>query len=219
VHVLRALKNSPYLQVALDTPDIEAAKRVVSNLPESDRIILEAGTPLLKKYGCGIIPQLRQLREDSFIVADLKTLDVGALEAGIAQESGADAAVVSGLAFPLTIRDFIQEAKRRGVCSFVDMMNVADPIQALNDAGVFPDVVLLHRGIDSEVALKHSWEYFKSIKEKLKGKSLIGIGGGIDLELAKKSVENGADIIIVGRYITKAADVAAAANSILEFIG
>ncbi len=216
---MRTLKNPPYLQVALDTPDIESVEKVVRNLPQSSRIIIEAGTPLIKKYGCGVVSQLRKIRNDSFIVADLKTLDVGALEARMAQEAGADAAVVSGLAFPLTIKEFIEETKRAGIYSFVDMMNVPDPLKALKDAGAIPDVVLLHRGIDSEVVAKHSWDYLKNVKEKLAGKALVGVGGGIELELAKKSIENGADIVIVGRYITKSPDVASAANSILKLMG
>ncbi|NYZ79129.1 orotidine 5'-phosphate decarboxylase [Candidatus Micrarchaeota archaeon] len=215
---MRTLNNPPYLQVALDTPDIEAVKKVVSKLPESDRIIIEAGTPLIKRYGSDVISKLRETRSDSFIVADLKTLDVGALEVRIAQEGGADAAVVSGLAFPLTIKEFIKEAKRRSIYSFIDMMNVSDPLKALKDAGASPTAVLLHRGIDSEAVAKHSWDYLKEVKEKLAGKALIGVGGGIELELAKKSIENGADIVIVGRYITNSPDVAAAANSILKLM-
>jgi len=215
---LRTLDNPPYLQVALDTPDIESVKRVVSKLPKSDRILIEAGTPLIKRYGSEVISQLREIRDDSFIVADLKTLDVGALEVRIAQQGGADAAVVSGLAFPLTIKEFIDEAKKVGICSFVDMMNVPDPLKALKDAQAVPNAVLLHRGIDSEAVAKHSWDNLKNVKEKLAGKVLVGVGGGIELELAKKSIENGADIIIVGRYITSSSDVESAANSILKLM-
>ena len=215
---MRTLGNPPYLQVALDTPDIDETIRVVRSLPENDKIIIEAGTPLIKKYGCGLISKLREIRKNSFIVADLKTLDVGALEARIAHEAGADAAVVSGLAFPLTIKDFIQEARKIGIFSSIDMMNVTDPPKALKEADAMPDIILLHRGIDSESKLKHSWDYLKTFKEELKGKALVGVGGGIDLELAKESLANGADIIIVGRYITKSNDVASAANSIIKLM-
>jgi len=215
---LRTLRNPPYLQVALDTPDMDETVRVVRNLPESEKIIIEAGTPLIKKYGCGIISKLREIRKDSFIVADLKTLDVGALEVRIAHEAGADAAVVSGLAFPLTIKDFIEEAKRIGICSSIDMMNVPDPLKALEEAKAMPDIVLLHRGIDSESKLKHSWDYLKKFKEKVKGKALVGVGGGVDLQLSKESLANGADIVIVGRYITKSDDVASSAKSILNLM-
>jgi bifunctional enzyme Fae/Hps len=215
--ILKSLSNPPYLQVALDIPDIEKVKRIVSELPKSEKIILEAGTPLVKMYGCGVVSELRKVR-DAFIVADLKTLDVGALEARIACEGKADGAVVSGLAFPLTIKEFIEEARRVGVCSFVDMMNVPNPLKVLKDAGALPDVVLLHRGIDAELSSKHAWGYLKGIKEKLRGKALVGIAGGLELEQVKKSLQNGADVVVVGRYITKSSDVASAANSILELM-
>ncbi|MEM3555737.1 MAG: bifunctional 5,6,7,8-tetrahydromethanopterin hydro-lyase/3-hexulose-6-phosphate synthase [Candidatus Micrarchaeia archaeon] len=211
---MKSLPNPPYLQVALDIPDIEKVKRIVSELPRSDKIILEAGTPLVKTYGCGVVSELRKVR-DAFIVADLKTLDVGALEARIACEGKADGAVVSGLAFPLTIKEFIEEARKVGVYSFVDMMNVPNPLKVLKDTGALPDVVLLHRGIDAELSKKHAWGYLKGVKEKLKGKALVGIGGGLDLEQVKKALENGADIVVVGRYITKSPDISSAANSIL----
>lgn len=215
---MRTLKNPPYLQVALDTPDIDETVRVVKALPESEKIIIEAGTPLIKKYGCGVIAKIRGIRKDSFILADLKTLDVGALEAKIAHGAGADAAVVSGLAFPLTTRDFIVEARKIGMYSSIDMMNVSDPLKALREAHAMPDIVLLHRGIDSESTSKHSWDYLKKFKAKVKGKALVGVGGGIDLELAKESLASGADIVIIGRYVTKSNDVASSVQSILKLM-
>ncbi|MFH0848069.1 MAG: bifunctional 5,6,7,8-tetrahydromethanopterin hydro-lyase/3-hexulose-6-phosphate synthase, partial [archaeon] len=74
----------PYLQVALDNPDIQKAKEIISKLPKSDRIILEAGTPLIKKYGARVIHELRQEARDVFVIADLKTLDVGQVEVDLA---------------------------------------------------------------------------------------------------------------------------------------
>jgi bifunctional enzyme Fae/Hps len=39
-----------YLQVALNST-LEEAKRIIFSLPKSDRVIVEAGTPLIKQYG------------------------------------------------------------------------------------------------------------------------------------------------------------------------
>ncbi|OGF27691.1 hypothetical protein A2303_00480 [Candidatus Falkowbacteria bacterium RIFOXYB2_FULL_47_14] len=39
-----------YLQVALNST-LEEAHRIINQLPQSDRIIVEAGTPLIKRYG------------------------------------------------------------------------------------------------------------------------------------------------------------------------
>lgn len=48
-----------YLQVALNST-LADAQRIISELPISDRIIVEAGTPLIKRYGEDGIRQIRQ---------------------------------------------------------------------------------------------------------------------------------------------------------------
>ncbi|UCG45991.1 MAG: bifunctional 5,6,7,8-tetrahydromethanopterin hydro-lyase/3-hexulose-6-phosphate synthase, partial [Candidatus Bathyarchaeota archaeon] len=78
------LWRPPYLQIALDIPSLERTKKIVQKVPKSDRIILEVGTPLLKKYGVKVIRDLRENARDTFIVADLKTLDVGKVEVDLA---------------------------------------------------------------------------------------------------------------------------------------
>ena len=77
------LWRPPYLQISLDAPSLEAAKKVISQLPGSDRLIIEVGTPLIKRYGTRVIGDLRQVAKDAFMVADLKTLDVGKVEAAV----------------------------------------------------------------------------------------------------------------------------------------
>lgn len=60
-----------YLQVALNNT-LEDARRVIQTLPYSDRIIIEAGTPLIKRYGMEAISTLRrywQQRSDPFSLA------------------------------------------------------------------------------------------------------------------------------------------------------
>lgn len=52
-----------YLQVALNN-SLEEAKKIISTLPISDRIIIEAGTPLIKRYGEYGIRQIRNWYED-----------------------------------------------------------------------------------------------------------------------------------------------------------
>jgi bifunctional enzyme Fae/Hps len=47
-------KRKRYLQVALNST-LDDARAIVASLPKSDRIILEAGTPLIKRYGMDAI--------------------------------------------------------------------------------------------------------------------------------------------------------------------
>ncbi|MGD6853235.1 MAG: bifunctional 5,6,7,8-tetrahydromethanopterin hydro-lyase/3-hexulose-6-phosphate synthase, partial [Candidatus Bathyarchaeia archaeon] len=144
------LWRPPYLQIALDAPSLEGAKKVIEQLPGSDRIIVEVGTPLIKRYGTRVISELRAVAKDKFIIADLKTLDVGKVEADIAYEDTADAVVAAGLAPPETLDATVQEAKRLGIYGVIDMLNVEDVLAKLNSLKEFPDIVILHRGIDQE---------------------------------------------------------------------
>ncbi|NYT18696.1 MAG: bifunctional 5,6,7,8-tetrahydromethanopterin hydro-lyase/3-hexulose-6-phosphate synthase, partial [Methanosarcinales archaeon] len=106
------LWDAPYLQVALDNPNIDAIRNVVKQLPKSDHLILEAGTPLIKRYGVDVITKLREIKPDAFIVADLKTLDTGNLEARMVADATADAIVVSALAPIATLNKAIAEAHK-----------------------------------------------------------------------------------------------------------
>ena len=212
------LWRPPYLQIAFDVPSVERTKKIISELPESDRIILEVGTPLLKKYGVKVIRDLREVARDTFIVADLKTLDVGKVEVDLAFEETADAVVASGLAATETLDKFIYEARRLGIYAVADMMNVENPIQKLRLLKSFPDIVILHRAIDVEKRTgKTSWDLIREMRQYFKDKRfLVAVAGGITPETAPEALANGANIIIVGRYITQSRDVERAAREFLE---
>jgi bifunctional enzyme Fae/Hps len=211
------LWRPPYLQIALDVPNLERVKKIISELPENDRIILEVGTPLLKKYGVNVIRELRKVAKDMFIVADLKTLDVGKVEVDLAFEETADAVVVAGLATSETIDKFIKEAKRLGIYAIMDLMNVDDPIKKLQSLQRLPDVAILHRAIDAEKTGRTRWDIIKEMREIFKDKKcLIAVAGGITPETAPIALGNGADIIIVGRYITQSKDVERATREFLK---
>jgi len=211
------LWRPPYLQISLDNPDVERAKKVIAQLPGSDRIILEVGTPLIKRYGTKVINELREVAKDIFFVADLKTLDVGKVEVDLAYDETADAVVASGLAPPETLDSFIHEAKRLGIYGVVDMMNVEDPLKKLKSIKEFPDIVILHRGIDQETGRTHGLEIIPEIRQTFKDKKfLIAVAGGIVPESGREALQKGADIIIVGRYVTQSRDVEHAVRDFLE---
>jgi bifunctional enzyme Fae/Hps len=227
------LWRPPYVQVALDAPNIEKQIKVVKQLPKSDRIIIEIGTPFLKKYGVESIKQIREVAREKFIVADLKTLDVGKLEVDFAFDATADAVVASGLAAAASLDKFILEAHRMGIHAFVDTMEVQNPIEKLKSLKQTPDVVILHRAIDVEqsaageishdAAQKARWGLVPKIKELYKGQKkasgkdrvLVAVAGGIEPKTATYALEQGADILIVGRFIASARDVEFAMRRIL----
>lgn len=211
------LWRPPYLQISLDPPELEKAKKVISQVPGSDRIIIEAGTPLIKRYGTRVISELRQTAKDAFLIADLKTLDVGKVEVDIAYEDTADAVVAAGLAPPETLDAFVHEAKRLGIYGVVDMLNVEDPVKKLKELKEFPDMVILHRGIDQETGRTLGLDLIQELRQTFHDKRfLIAVAGGIVPETAREALEKGADVIIVGRYVTQAKDVERAIRDFLE---
>jgi len=151
------------------------------------------------------------------MVADLKTLDVGKVEADIAYEDTADAVVAAGLAPPETLDAFVHEAKRLGIYAVIDMLNVDDILEKLRSLKDFPDIVILHRGIDQESGRTSGLERIKMIRQAFPNKKfLIAVAGGIVPETAKEALEQGADILIVGRYVTQSKDTERAVRDFLE---
>jgi len=211
------LWRPPYLQIALDNPDIEAAKRVIEAVPRNDSIIIEAGTPLIKRYGVGVLQNIREAARDSFVIADLKTMDVGKVEVDMAFEETANAVCAAGAASKETLDEFLYEARRLAIYSCVDLMEVNDPVAKLRSLEQLPDVVILHRAIDVEQkGGQPRWGYIKEIREAFKGKKLlIAVAGGILPSTAKVALDAGADILIVGRYITQSRDVERAVEEFL----
>jgi len=212
---VQRLWDPPYLQVALDLVDMNKVTQVLTELPANDHLIIEAGTPLIKRFGLNVISDMRKIRPNAFIIADLKILDTGNLEARMAADASADAVVISGLAPVSTLEKAIIEAKKTGIYSIVDMLNVADPVKLIAGLSVKPDIVELHRAIDAEET-KHAWGNIAALKKAAGGKLLVATAGGIRAEVVKDALKSGADILVVGRAITASKDIRSAAEIFLE---
>jgi bifunctional enzyme Fae/Hps len=222
---VQRLWNPPYLQVALDLDNLEAVERIMNALPQRERILIEAGTPLVKKFGVGVVGKIRELRPDAFIIADLKTLDVGRVEVKMAADETADAVAISGLGTIESIEKAIHEAQKQGIYSILDMMNVDDFEGKLKQIKpeLKPNIVLLHRNVDLETTKAEKgedtsnmteWGNIKAIKELMNG-GLIAVAGGITPEKVEEATSKGADIIIAGRYIIGSKDPRRAADDFL----
>ncbi|MDR1722170.1 MAG: bifunctional 5,6,7,8-tetrahydromethanopterin hydro-lyase/3-hexulose-6-phosphate synthase [Methanobrevibacter sp.] len=222
------LWSPPYLQVALDLDNLETMKNIIDAIPDRERVLLEAGTPLIKKFGVGVVSKIRELRPDAFIIADLKTLDVGRVEVKMAADETADAVAISGLGTLESIEKAIHEAQKQGIYSILDMMNVDDFKDKLNKINpkLKPDIVLLHRNVDLETqkaekgeaqAELSEWGNIKEIK-KLINNGLVAVAGGITPDKIEQAKDSGADILVVGRYIIGSRDVRRAAEDFLSHL-
>lgn len=200
------------LQVALDLIEPSLAVHLARRLCNAGAVdIVEAGTPLIKTAGIFIISALRVACPNAEIMADLKTMDVGALEAELAINAGANIVSVLGAAANETIGEFINEARRLGGKSLVDMISVRDPItrvKELLNAGLRPDYVGLHLGIDVQRSRGLTIEGLLSEAVSIKDNYglAVAIAGGIDEKVAPKIRDTNIDVVIIGRAITQAPD-------------
>ncbi|MEE8400538.1 MAG: bifunctional 5,6,7,8-tetrahydromethanopterin hydro-lyase/3-hexulose-6-phosphate synthase [Candidatus Hydrothermarchaeaceae archaeon] len=213
------LNNPPYLEVAFDIPDWRRVEGVIRGLPDHEAIVIEAGTPLIKRYGVEVCQKIHRIRPDSVVLADLKTLSSGKLEARIAGEANADVAAYSGLAPIKTQEEFIEECRKAGTLALLDTINLHDPIAVLNQLRIKPDIVEIHRAIDLELTdAEHQWGNIPQIKEAIGG-GLVAVAGGIKVPKVKEALASKADILVVGRAITCAKDVNGAVKAFLEEMG
>ena len=105
-------------------------------------------------------------------------------------------------------------------CSFVDMMQVEDPVAKLNVLKNPPDGVILHRAIDVEKSgVEIRWGNINKIKEVFpQRRVLVSVAGGIRPNTAQIALDAGADVLIVGRYITQSKDIERSVRNFLSFL-
>src|SRR2546422_2914493 len=78
----------PKVQVALDLIHLKDALRIAKAANRAGVEWIEAGTPLIKSEGMRSVKELKRALPNAVVVADMKTLDAGAIETEIAFEAG-----------------------------------------------------------------------------------------------------------------------------------
>ena len=187
--------NIRYLQIAFNR-DLKTVERILPTIPPSDRILIEAGTPFIKREGFHGMRGIAEIWKGK-IVADLKTCDGAIEEVELAFNAGASAATVIGSAPVETINLFIQKCNELGIDSMIDMLGVDDPLKKLLKLKKPPDVVVLHRGRDEETTRGKVIKYKHINRIRSKYDVLISAAGGVDLREARSAIFNGADIVVV----------------------
>lgn len=194
------------IQVAVDIPDLIRAVEIVRLLCETGLEIIEAGTPLIKTYGLASVSAFKASCPAVEVVADIKAADVGALEARLARQFGADWATVLGATNIETIAEFVDEARKIGLKSAVDLIGVPNPVDRAREIAraVRPDLFVFHLGIDvqkrSGLRFEQLLEYAYTLKREGYG---VAVAGGIGEKEVEYIVKSGkaVDIIIIGRAI------------------
>src|SRR5215210_8387221 len=118
----------PIVQLSLDLTSMHEAIETAAIGVEAGVDWLEAGTPLLLAEGLHAVEQLRARFPKHPIVADLKTMDGGYLEAEMMARAGADFVVVMGRAHEATIRRVVEAGRDFGIKVMGDNLGSGDRV-------------------------------------------------------------------------------------------
>ncbi len=151
------------------------------------------------------------------IVADMKTVDTGAMEVEMAAKAGADIVAMLASSDNATIEDALRAARKYGVQIMMDLLTVPDPVKRsreLEALGV--DYICVHVGIDLQMTGKDTIDFLRDIVKEVA--TPVAAAGGIDAITGAEAVASGAAIVIVGGSIVRSADVTGSARKIREAI-
>lgn len=209
----KLLRGRRYVQVALDFVSLEEALAFLRRLGDMpDNVIVEVGTPLIKAEGVrrAVSTVRRAVGERTLLLADMKTADTGALEAELALSCGADLVTVLGSSEEETLAEAVETARRMGGMVEADLIGVRDPLlRAKEVVRLGVDVVGLHIGIDTQrakgVRVAGMLDLVRKLKDIVGEAAFLSAAGGVRPEETGALTAAGADIVVVGGAIAKAA--------------
>src|SRR5947199_8484788 len=142
----------PIVQLSLDLTSIDEALHVAEIGVRAGVDWLEAGTPLILAEGLRCVQALHARFPDHPIVADLKTMDGGYLEAEMMARAGASFVVVMGVAHPATIRAVVRAARDYGIKVMGDITAAPDKVACARMLEVnADDYIIVNTGLEDRV--------------------------------------------------------------------
>ncbi len=210
------------VQISLDITTREEALQTAELAMRAGVDWLEAGTPLIIAEGMHGVRALRERFPDTPIVADLKTMDGGYLEAEMMAKAGATHVVVMARAHEETIRCVVKAGHDFGVQVMGDNMVCDDMVAGarwLEDLGC--DFVIHHIGYDERRGIAARGLRMPSPLDQLRQVANavsvpVQAVGGLSLEQAVRTPEYGAPLVVLGAPLTIDADAFKTAGGDLE---
>lgn len=212
----------PIVQISLDIINIDEALETAAMAMRAGVDWLEAGTPLILAEGLHGVKKLRASFPGVPIVADLKTMDGGYLEAEMMAKAGATHVVVMARAHEETIKCVVKAGKDFGVKVMGDNLGSKDRVAAakwLEDLGC--DFIVHHIGYDERRGIAAQGKQMPSPLDQLQAvvnevNIPVQAVGGLSLEQAIRCPEYGAPLVVLGAPLTIDADAFKTADGSLE---
>ena len=212
----------PIVQISLDVIDLTEAVETAEMAMRAGVDWLEVGTPLIIAEGMRGVRALRDRFPQIPIVADLKTMDGGWLEAEIMAKAGASLVVVMARAHEETIRCVVQAGRDFGVQVMGDNLACPDMVagaRMIQDMGC--DYVVHHIGYDERRGISARGQPMPSPLDALQQvvdavDIPVQAVGGLSTEQAVQSPEYGAPLVVLGAPLVIDADAFKTASGDVE---
>ncbi len=212
----------PIVQISLDLTNIDEALETAALAMRAGVDWLEAGTPLILAEGLHGVRKLREAFPRVPIVADLKTMDGGYLEAEMMAKAGATHVVVMARAHEETIKCVVQAGEDHGVKVMGDNLGCPDMVagaKLLEDLGCH--YVIHHIGYDERRGIAAAGQRMPNpldqLREVVDAVSVpVQAVGGLSLEQAIECPRHGAPLVVLGAPLTIDADAFKTADGDLE---
>lgn len=194
----------PVVQISLDVTSIEEAVQTAEMALRAGVDWLEAGTPLILAEGLRAVRELRARFPEIPIVADLKTMDGGYLEAEMMAKAGANFVVVMARAHAETIKVVCQAGKDYGIGVMGDNLGCPDMVagaRMLQDLGC--GYVIHHIGFDERRGIAARGERaptpLDQLREVVKAVDIpVQAVGGLSIDQAIECPKYGAPLVVIG---------------------
>lgn len=216
------IRMKPIVQISLDLTNSDEALETAAMALRAGVDWLEAGTPLILAEGMLGVRRLREAFPETPIVADLKTMDGGYLEAEMMARAGATHVVVMSQAHEETIRCVVKAGEDFGIGVMGDNLASSDMVagaKRLEDLGC--GFVIHHIGYDERRGIKARGERPPNPLDQLREivdavRVPVQAVGGLTLEQAIQTPEYGAPLVVLGAPLTIDADAFRTADGNLE---
>jgi 3-hexulose-6-phosphate synthase len=194
----------PIVQISLDLTSIPEALETAKMAMRAGVDWLEAGTPLIIAEGMRGVRELRAAFPDTPIVADLKTMDGGWLEAELMAKAGASMVVVMGQAHIETVELVVRAGKDFGVKVMGDNLGMPEAVagaRLLAEAGC--DYIIHHIAFDLRTLWKERGRAVPSPLDQLHSvveavDNPVQAVGGLSIEQAIETPKYGAPLVVIG---------------------
>ncbi len=209
----------PKVQISLDLTSIPEALETAHMAVRAGVDWLEAGTPLVLAEGLHSVRALREEFPTHPIVADLKIMDGGYLEAELAAKAGATHVVVMARAHPSTLRVVVEAAKDYNLKVMGDDLGAEDKAacaRMMEEIGV--DFIIHHIGYDERREIK-GLSPLDELSDVVKAVGIpVQAVGGLTIEQAIQMPKLGAPLVVLGAPLVIDSDAFKPARNDLEAI-